>query len=202
MGYHRAGFDVIGIDRNPMPDYPFQFIQADAVDVASWPLRFDAIHASPPCQVFSTVTPNRHEHVNLIAVIRDRLFASGVPYVIENVAAARPHLRNPVMLCGSSFRLHLRRHRLFETNWPCAGKRCMHEWQQPRFRSLNNSMRTKKLSSVVGVHGNLQYEGELRLRQIAMGIDWLPTHPLSKAIPPAYTEHIGRQLLRRLQASP
>jgi DNA (cytosine-5)-methyltransferase 1 len=121
MGYHRAGFDVVGVDVNPQPRYPFEFVQADAL---TYPLEgFDAIHASPPCQPWTRKTPtwgrarvHYPDHPQLIEPTRDRLHASGLPYVIENVVGAP--LRAQVMLCGSMFGLRIQKHRLFEGNWP------------------------------------------------------------------------------------
>jgi DNA (cytosine-5)-methyltransferase 1 len=120
-GYARAGFDVVGVDLNPQPRYPFEFHQADAL---TFPLDgFDAIHASPPCQAYSTMRRGLwkdREHPDLIAPIRDRLIGADVPYVIENVEGARRLLVNPVLLCGTMFGLgtkegnQLRRHRYFE----------------------------------------------------------------------------------------
>ncbi len=196
-GYARAGFEVVGLDVARQPNYPHEFHIGDAIldfeDIASW--GFDAIHASPPCQAYSTQTADRSKHPLLIAPIRELLEASGLPYVIENVEAARWALRDPVRLCGSSFRLDLRRHRLFETNWPLIVPPCDHSWQTPRFRSLDHTMvKAGKLASVVGVHGHINYEGEFPLRCKAMGIDWMTNAELVEAIPPAYTEHIGHRL--------
>lgn len=193
-GYARAGFEVHGVDIKPQPHYPFPFFHRDAlmVDVRG----YDAVHASPPCQGYSTQTADRSRHARLIEPIRERLEASGLPYVIENVEGARRHLIDPVRLCGSSFGLDVRRHRYFETNWPLEGKPCDHGWQTPRFRSLDMSMvRKGRLASVVGVHGHINYAGEFELRQRAMGIDWMTNEELVEAIPPAFTEHIGKQLL-------
>ena len=120
MGYHRAGWAVTGVDIEPQPHYPFQFIQADAM---TFDLRgYDAIHASPPCQAFSSLKSmwNAKEHANLIDATRERLRQNGTPYVIENVPGAP--LTRLVVLCGTMFDLgtttaELRRHRTFEV-WP------------------------------------------------------------------------------------
>ena len=195
MGYHRAGFDVVGVDLEPQPSYPFEFVQADALD---YPLDgFDAIHASPPCQ-FATDYKRRPAHVhdspNLIAATRRRLDAPGVPYVIENVERALSHLRNPITLCGSSFGLDVRRHRLFECSFPVMAPPCAHGWQTPRFPQATN--RANLRSTVeIGV-----WRIPLETQQRAIGIDWMGVAELSQAIPPAYTELIGYQLLDRLKA--
>ena len=200
MGYHLAGFEVVGVDIEPHPDYPFEFHLADALEVELD--GFDAIHASPPCHAYSTVTGrnarNRREYPDLVAPTRERLRAAGVPYVIENVVGAP--LLDAFMLCGSAFGLDVRRHRLFEPGgWhPVLVPPCAHHWQRPRFRSLDS--RQKVPASVVGVHGHLNYPGELELRRAAMGIDWMTNDDLTQAIPPAYTEWIGRQLLAHLES--
>jgi DNA (cytosine-5)-methyltransferase 1 len=196
MGYYRAGFDVVGVDIEPQPKYPFEFHREDALMVGPNFGRFDAIHASPPCQHASTVTPidARQRHARLIEPTRQLLEATGLPYVIENVVGSA--LRSPVRLCGSSFGMDLRRHRLFESNVPLAVPPCDHGWQRPRFRSLDGRMVARgQLASVVGVHGNINYSGEFELRCKAMGIDWMTNAELTQAIPPAFTEHIGSYLL-------
>jgi DNA (cytosine-5)-methyltransferase 1 len=119
MGYHRAGFDVTGVDICPQPHYPFTFIQADALDylVANW-WRYDAIHASPPCQRYSVTAalPNvdTGKYPALIEVTRFWLATIDLPYIIENVPGAP--LRDPIMLCGTMFNLRVFRHRAFESN--------------------------------------------------------------------------------------
>lgn len=199
-GYQRAGFYVVGVDIDQQPNYVGdEFIQADIFDLLmdpDWPELFDAVHASPPCQGYSTQTADQSKHPRLIAEVRGLLEASGLPFVIENVEGARKHLVDPVRLCGSSFGLDVRRHRYFETDWPLRGIACDHSWQTPRFRSLDISMvRAGRLASVVGVHGHLNYPDEFELRKRAMGIDWMTNDELVEAIPPIYTEHIGRQLI-------
>jgi len=220
VGYHRAGFDVVGVDINPQPNYPFEFVQADALDPPVFWDDFDAIHASPPCQAHSTIGKQirklgktENEHPDLVPQTREMLKTSGLPYVIENVMGAP--LENPIMLCGSSFGLNVRRHRLFE----CSGfdiglvPPCAHHWQKPRFISLDRRRGlksvvpvhggaqpdTRGMASVVGVHGHHNYAGERALREWAMDIDWMSPYELTQAIPPAYTEFIGAQLLAHVR---
>jgi DNA (cytosine-5)-methyltransferase 1 len=200
MGYHRAGFEVEGVDIKPQPHYPFRFHQADAF---TFPLAgYDCYHASPPCQHASKIAklnrvlrPGKYNHANLIPEIRDMLIATGKPYVIENVPGA--NLDNPVVLCGSWFGLNVRRHRLFECSFPALSTPCCHYWQVPRFKSLDR--RTTQLAGVVGVHGHLNYPGEQQLREKAMRIDWMTVVELTQAIPPVYTEYIGKFLMREIK---
>jgi len=125
-GYHDAGFKVTGIDINPQPNYPFDFIQADAMEIGLRFLNpgpfwrpFDAVHASPPCQSYSALSPlTTKEHPRLVEPVRGMLIESGLPYVIENVVGAP--LINPIQLCGSSFGLGVWRHRIFEMSSPPA----------------------------------------------------------------------------------
>jgi len=197
MGYHRAGFEVVGVDINAQGNYPFEFHQADAM---TYPLDgFDVIHASPPCQLYTRKATDwgrkrNHwiEHPDLVGPTRERLEASGLPYVIENVPGAP--LNAQLMLCGTMFGLAIRKHRLFESNialpfapMPCSDhSECYNPWA-----------------------GAGRSADKLR---VAMGIDWLPisggasrkagyTGDLFNAIPPAYTEWIGAQLLRAIEAA-
>lgn len=215
MGYSRAGFDVTGVDINPQPNYPFDFVQGDALEFLDrmiaggtfeWkgPGLFDAVHASPPCQAHSSIAkqqrvrrPGAYEHPDLVDATRDRLLQWGLPCVIENVIGAP--LKNAVTLCGSSFGLNVRRHRLFETHgFYVMALPCAHHWQTPRFRSLDK--RSTSLASVVGVHGHINYTGEREIRELAMDVDWMSPYELAQAIPPAYTEHIGAYLLAELKS--
>jgi DNA (cytosine-5)-methyltransferase 1 len=219
MGYYRAGFDVVGVDIKPQPRYPFEFIQADALEVLTYEalphdaLDFDAIHASPPCQ-FGTSLRSLHpgkSYANLIAPVRDLLSRTGLPFVIENVEGAAEHLQSPLKLCGSAFGLHLRRHRYFEcSGFDAMSPGCAHGWQSRRFISPDQRLRNqtavvpihgegKMLTSVIGVYGSLNYAGELELRKQAMGIDWMTNAELTQAIPPAYTEHVGGYLMLETQ---
>jgi len=194
-GYQLAGFHVVGVDIEPQPDYcGDEFIQDDALE---FPLDgFDAIHASPPCQSFTAYRRKGHGvgdgYPNLIEPVRARLEQSGVPWVIENVAGAP--LRNAVMLCGSSFGLDVRRHRYFESNVQLTAPPCDHSWQTPRFPPATNRTNLRRTVEV-GV-----WRIPLEVQQRAMGIDWMPLRSLSEAIPPAYTEFIGRQLLAVIAA--
>lgn len=203
-GYHRAGFEVVGVDIAEQPNYPFEHRVADALEVLDdldWVGTFDAIHASPPCQGYLNLAAanralgRRVEHDRLIAEVRERLLAHGLPYVIENVADAKAELRNPIRLCGSSFGLPIQRHRLFESSEPLVGIDCNHRWQRvPRYwTGFRPKGREPKKSTVVQVYGN---GGDQHEWGPAMGIDWMTGRELAEAIPPAYTEFLGRQLLR------
>ena len=129
VGYTRAGFEVIGVDIRPQPNYPFEFHQADALSISLE--GFDAYHASPPCQHASKIRvmnrilrPGKYHHPDLIRETRERLVATGKPYVIENVEGS--DLEAPAVVCGSWFGLDLRRHRLFESNIPLFSTPCCH----------------------------------------------------------------------------
>lgn len=205
MGYYRAGFDVVGVDAVAQPNYPFDFVLADAM---TYPLDgFDAVHASPPCQGYVSPhfrsTPSGHvraDHPLLIAAVRDRLRAAGVPYVIENVGGARADMVNPYRLCGSSFGLAVRRHRYFETPFALLVPPCAHDNRAPFQYPTQYRPRTERhsrQSRVVQVYGNSKGAA---LWPAAMGVDWMSTAELRQAVPPAYTEHIGRQLLDHVAA--
>ena len=194
MGYWLAGFDVVGVDLVRQPQYPFPFVQGDALNPPVDLSRADLVHASPPCQ-FATAYRRRpgvaESAVSLIGPTRELLKRSGRPYVIENVdqADARAELVNPIRLCGSSFGLDVRRHRLFEASWPMWSVPCDHGWQRPRFPGATN--RTNLRATVeVGV-----WRIPLETQRTAMGIDWMGLPELSLAIPPAFTRYIGESFL-------
>lgn len=190
MGYHRAGFDVVGVDIKPQPRYPFEFIQADAFyALKAWGYRFNAVHASPPCQAYSWAAKRWDvERDDLLAPTRSALIQSGMPWVIENVVGAP--MGNYVTLCGTMFGLGVIRHRLFESSQSIALLRppCAHV----------GSVGEGDYVTVAGHGGNGR--AALHLWKDAMGIDWMKREELTQAIPPAYTEYIGRELMRVVAA--
>jgi DNA (cytosine-5)-methyltransferase 1 len=186
-GYARAGFDVIGVDLHPQPNFPFRFIQGDAVDyIRQHGHEYDAIHASPPCQAYtwSNHKANRDNYPKLIAPTREALVASGRPYVLENVPDAKRELVDPVLLCGAMFGLRVIRHRLFEVNFPM---------DQPAHERHVGSVKTGEYVTVAGHWAGLD------TYRRAMGISWAKDrHEVAEALPPAYTEYIGCVLRRVL----
>lgn len=198
-GYRRAGFEVCGVDIEAQPNNPHQFIQGDALEyLAAHGHEFDAIHASPPCQGYSQLRamhPGR-EYPLLIEPVRNLLKQGGKPWIIENVPGAPlQHYSDlfgthGVMLCGSMFGLgvkrgFLRRHRLFELSFPVPQMPCSHKGR------------------AVGVYGHGGQNGKHRMlyreeAAEAMGITWMSRDEMCQAIPPAYTEWLGRQLLSQL----
>lgn len=195
-GYLRAGFEVVGVDIVPQPNYPFGFHQADALEfVERYGSEFDVVHASPPCQ-FATAYRRRRgvavDAVNLIPDTRAALEATGLPYVIENVEQAREHLIDPVMLCGSAFGIDVQRHRLFESNVPLVGTPCDHSTWTPKYPPATNRTNLRKTMEI-GV-----WRIPLADQQREMGIGWMTLRELSQAIPPSYAEHVGGQLLAHL----
>jgi hypothetical protein len=190
-GYHAAGFDVTGVDIVVQPDYPFPFIQADALSVDL--TGFDVVAASPPCQRWCAATPagRRADHLDLIAPIRARLreavAAPGGPsvYVIENVPGAP--LADPVTVCGDALRLGVRRHRLFESNVPLVGTACWHDRPAPPVAVYGTyNQRTRRHTDTATSTDQAR---------AAMGVDWMPWPALTQAIPPVYAFWLGVQLL-------
>ena len=201
MGYHRAGYDdIVGVDLVPQPRYPFRFVQDDALAYLAQlchtgeMAEYDLIHASPPCQAHSIGAKFKgvaDSYDDLVPATRRMLKASGRPYVIENVPLAP--LDNPLELCGSMFGLPLIRHRLFECNpaiwFPPGPHACQHLYTASR----NSYSTFANGATAITVAGN-NYRWEDG--EIAMDIDWMSNRrELSQAIPPAYTEYIGRQML-------
>ena len=193
-GYADAGFEVVGVDIDPQPRYPFEFILADALALPVDFLRtFDAIHASPPCQAFTLAQRIRgNQHPDLVAPVRQMLIASGRPYIIENVEGA-PLIR-PVMLCGAMFDgLQVYRHRLFESSFPIIAPE--HPEHIAPLRKMGRPPRPGDFMHVVG-----NFSGICHAKK-AMGIDWMSRDGLREAIPPAYTRFLGAQLLAHLRQS-
>lgn len=203
-GYVDASFDVVGVDIDPQPRYPYEFVQADAIDyLRDHGHEFDAIHASPPCQSFlnlgkvNVALGRDYDYPNLIGPVRELLIELGKPYIIENVQDASTHLIDPVRVCGTGLNRPIRRHRLFESNIPLQGVACDHKkFSEPKYWTGWRPKGEKRLSTVVQVYGNAGGQHEW---PEAMGIDWMDRHGFVEAIPPAYTEHVGLQLIDHLE---
>lgn len=203
MGYKQAGFDeIVGIDKNLQPRYPFEFVQADALEyLAEYGEQFDFIHASPPCQKFTKYKNMRpslpDKYPNLIPPTRELLHKTGRPFVIENVMGSP--LENPLKLCGSMFDLDVQRHRLFESSVFILTMQCRHGvWEPNRFpggRSREHGDSTALCRSTVEIGA---WDIPLNVQKDAMGIDWMNLKELSEAIPPAYTQFLGGFILRSL----
>jgi hypothetical protein len=201
MGYHRAGFEVVGVDIKPQPHYPFEFIQADAM---TYPLDgFDAIHASPPCQWYSDGTrAGKIGAQPLIEPTRARLAARGGAWVIENVHGAAEHMSAGLMLCGSMFDLPVTRHRLFESPtylWGPGQHDCRRmdliRLGHPVPEAWASRRKGSYIDRAYSVTGHSRGRGCIEFWQRLMGMPWAVTaHELTEAIPPAYTEWIGTQL--------
>lgn len=189
MGYARAGFEVVGVDIVDQPRYPFEFHRADALE---FPLEgFDAVHASPPCQSYSAMSTCRPglagTYAALIPQVRARLLTSDLPYIIENVPGAP--LIEPTILCGFMFGLELYRHRLFETSFPLEAP-AHPDHVLPASRAGHWEPGT-----VMSVAGHIAPIAHARK---IMEIDWMTRAELGEAIPPPYTEHVGRWLIDHL----
>jgi DNA (cytosine-5)-methyltransferase 1 len=194
IGYHRAGFSVVGVDIEPQPNYPFCFLEGDALSVEF--SSFDLIHASPPCQRWSTATPNKKIHPDFLRPIQERLKNQEIPYIIENVVGAP--LLNPILLCGLLFpELRVLRHRLFE---------CSFDIPQPKLDCENhpilysNDKKSKYFGQLnewtdyLGVYGG--NHASINACRDAMGLYHTTRKELSEAIPPPYTQFIGEYFLK------
>jgi DNA (cytosine-5)-methyltransferase 1 len=195
VGYHRAGFDVVGVDIKPQPHYPFEFVQRDVFSF-DWTtfVTVDAIHASPPCQDHMQTPHRKHGTGWMLPATRDRLIETGHPWVIENVAGApmRPDYR----LCGCMFGLmNLRRDRWFETSWRGFEMSPPHDHREPAISVVGHGTPTWVRQKLGRNPTIAEY------RACMGGIDWMNRDELSQAIPPQYTEHIGKQLLEHLKAA-
>lgn len=199
-GYLKAGFEVVGVDIELQPNNPHPFIQANALKLdPDFIATFDAIHASPPCQSYSDLAKrngNGHLWPRLIEPVRKMLIKSGLPYVIENVEGAP--LKNPVVLCGTMFRgLRVIRHRLFEANFKIIPP--PHR-KHPKVHTFDKRKshfgKTDEWIDFVQVTGGGNCT--IAAARDAMGINWMTKKEINESIPPAYTEHVGRELLRHL----
>lgn len=247
FGYMKAGFHVTGVDNKSQKRYAGDaFIKTDAIEYAlSHGWQYDAIHASPPCQAHSHITPDKSKHIDLIPQTRFVLNMLGLPYIIENVGGARKSLINPVMLCGADFGLKVYRHRFFESNVlllvPChvphrdntpraghgvsgkgfvsvtsggtnltvAGKE-INAWQLEDMEVWKGRTERSRLSKPETYHRYISPKGYISVSghfgagdyvRFAMDIDWMTNAELAQAIPPAYTEYLGRQLMRHIEQS-
>ena len=195
VGYARAGFEITGLDIKHGKRYPYKYLKMSIQDVTiDFLNQFDVVHASPPCQTFSITRNLRNAQgkstnkIDWLPQTKDLLNDWGGIYIIENVPGAP--LFNPVMLCGSSFGLKVRGHRLFESNQTIEGSICNHKSQ----------------GRPIGVYGSMRDDipnggktaNSIEEANEAMGIDWMIWSELVEAIPPTYTEHLGKQLIERL----
>lgn len=193
MGYHRAGFRIVGVDIKPQPNYPFPFIQGDALGfLAKHGRHFDAAHASAPCQAYTPLGA-LHPHItypDLVAATRAELQTSSLPYVIENVMTAPLDKATSIVLCGGMFGLRTYRHRRFE---PGNGVTLDAPQHPPHVARTATKQRRQRWAE--GWHVSITGDVGTYVGPEAMGIDWMSGNELCEAIPPAYTEHIGRQLI-------
>jgi DNA (cytosine-5)-methyltransferase 1 len=208
VGYARAGFQVVGVDNAPQPRYPYEFVQADAL---TFPLDgYDVIHASPPCQLFSQATSKeaRDNHPDYLRPILDRLREHGGLWVVENVPGAP--MPGALTLCGSEFgmaaidrdgrELRLRRHRLFLSSvllMGAGGCHCANDRHYKRIGGVYGGGSVDRARARNTRRGG--YTPHRLVRAALLGIDWPMTErEVNQAIPPAYTQHIGEQLLAHL----
>lgn len=195
MGYFQAGFEVTGIDIKPQKRYPFTFICDDALEyLIANAHKYDAVHASPPCQAYSVSTPNNRKiiHPDLIRQVRFFAKKKKIPYIIENVGGAKKHLIDPVRLCGTMFGLQVIRHRYFECSIPITlTDKCNHVR-----KTISQGRKPDRSLNYHCVTGNFS---DIPFAREAMQIDWMVQKELAQAIPPAYTKFLGEQLLKHLQ---
>lgn len=191
MGYWQAGFDVTGVDIAPQPRYPFDFHQGDAIEfIEAHGHKFDAIHASPVCKHYSACSVlNNTTHPDQIADTRSALMSTNKIWVIENVPGAPLH--NPMELCGCMFGIRTYRPRLFESSAQIMQP--MHEVHKAKLAKMGRPVKPHEYMHIVGNYSNAQLAREI------MGITWMSREELSQAIPPRYTEYIGRFLLAEVQ---
>lgn len=189
MGYHRAGFDVIGVDIEPQPRYPFPFVRGDALEfIINTGWMFDVLTGSPPCHDHTALVSRSGTNGTgwLLGATRQAFEASGKPWVIENVPGSP--MRKDVVLCGGMFGLRTYRHRWFESNKPLVAP------EHPKHVIRTSTKRRRKCWDA-GMHVSVTGDVGVYVGRLAMGIEWMTGNELSQAIPPAYTEYLGRQLV-------
>lgn len=208
VGYHRAGFtDIVGVDLRPQPRYPFALVQGDALDyLREHGHEFDAVHASPPCQAYSrcrNMVWARNDHPDLLGPTLDALDAVGRPWVVENVPGAPFGPRQVVELCGTQFGIRVRRHRLFASSVflfePV--EPCRHRGGDITIAGNRFGVMGQPVTAYVCADGTTRYRlrgAGVKEAGAAMGVNWMTRDALAQAIPPAYTEFLGRQLLAAL----
>ena len=200
MGYHRAGFDIFGVDIKPQPHYPFEFYEMDALDALAYRVPADpafgcdAIHASPPCQDHMLTPHKKHGTGYLLDATRQLLLEQPVPWVIENVGRG---IRGDYVICGCQVGLKLRRKRFFETSWEGFDMRPPCHHNGPVVSVVGNGTPSWVREQFQARYGR---NPSIEDYKSAMGIDWMNRRELSQAIPPAYTEYIGKQLLDHMNA--
>lgn len=213
VGYNRAGFEVVGVDIKDQPNYPFEFVQMSAIEALDhlngndpirvgngmyWLDDFDAIHASPPCQSSTALTKGtnagKFQYEDFIPETRRLLEESGKPYVIENVQGSA--VRRDMVLCGEMFGLQVIRHRYFEINWP--GSAPEHIKHRGRVAGMRHGVWYQ--GPYFAVYGEGGGKGTVKQWQDAMEMPWTSVRKeIAEAIPPAYTEYIGKQLIMHLE---
>ncbi|WP_406316972.1 SAM-dependent methyltransferase [Streptomyces sp. NBC_00118] len=196
MGYHRAGFDVTGFDKDAQPRYPLAFHQSDAIAfILKYGAEFDFIHVSPPCQHDTDCQRLQgNSHPDLIGPTRDALNATGRPWVMENVRGAAAKLRNPVMLCGTMFGLRVYRHRYFETGGGFTLAPPAHPVHTVPQAKMGRPVPPGHFGQYVG-----NFSGVQAARDI-LEVPWMNRDGIRECIPPAYTAYIGRTALAHLGA--
>ncbi|MGW9365948.1 DNA methylase [Streptomyces albidoflavus] len=205
-GYQRAGFDVVGVDIAPRSNYPFTFVQGDALSVLSDLIatghvhQFAAVHASPPCQAGCALTVGTNasrgwgrSHVDLVTATRTLLEVTGLPYVIEQPNGRAP-IRRDLRLCGEMFDLGVIRHRNFELGGGWAARQPVHRPHRGPVRGWRHGV--YRDGPYVAAYGSGGGKATVAEMQQAMGITWTDVREeLTEAIPPAYTHWIGTALL-------
>jgi len=197
MGYYLAGLNVVGVDIDPQPRYPFGFVQADAVQyIAEHGHEFDFIHASPPCQGYSDAQVLQgRDHPMLIAPTRDALNATGRPWVIENVPGARGHLLDPVLLCGLMFGHRTYRDRLFETGGGLRLPQPNHPRHDAPITKMGRPRREGEMAHYVGNFSGVQEARD------DLGVPWMNRDGIRESIPPSYARWIGQHAAEHIAAA-